>query len=156
MRERSVFPRALAAHFSQADGLAVVALISLAMWIFSNSYLSSMNLSPDGMTYLRIARSLMDGQGLRLNSAAGDAVYYMTMWPAGYPALIAVVAVLTGANVMLASKLIAFILSICILLFFRRRQPVIYGMVALLMLSQGYVKCITTAAVNLTPRATVS
>ncbi|MDR1527478.1 MAG: hypothetical protein LBS46_07410 [Dysgonamonadaceae bacterium] len=104
--------------------LIVCIFISTAFLIFVQSYWLNTYISPDSTHYLRAAQSLLNGHGLYVNTAAGDTATYFSMWPIGYPAMIALVSLVTGAEVYLASKILSviFLAILCTLFYFRFKK----------------------------------
>jgi hypothetical protein len=101
--------------------LLVGIFLSAALLIFVQSYFLGAYISPDSTNYLRAAQSLRDGYGLYVNFAAGDRAAYFSIWPIGYPAMIALVSLITGTEVYLASKILSIIILaiICGIFYFR-------------------------------------
>jgi hypothetical protein len=93
-------------------------------------------LSPDSTNYLKLAQTLLDGNGFyvssyRLNGSDRD---FFAIWPAGYPVLIFVVAKIFHLSVFLASKLLNIIfigLSLCLIKKVFKTDSYIYGLVFL-------------------------
>jgi hypothetical protein len=92
----------------------VIALIAVfilcTLIVFDKAYFFGVYISPDSTNYLRAAKSLLDGYGFYVNTAAGDTSTYFTWFPVGYPVLIALTAFITGTEVYLASKILALII----------------------------------------------
>lgn len=83
-------------------GLAVVALVAGA------AHAPGFRLSPDSTLYLTVARNLVEGHGLTEPQVAGGrfGLAPLSIWPPGYPWLIAMVARATGLPVYWSSKVL--------------------------------------------------
>tara|TARA_B100000953_G_scaffold288461_1_gene271563 strand:+ start:384 stop:1754 length:1371 start_codon:yes stop_codon:yes gene_type:complete len=81
----------------------------LILHLFLKSYFHhDGRISPDSAEYLCAAQALINGEGLYTgsNPILGMEKSYFSIWPAGYPLLIAFVSFITTANVFWASKLV--------------------------------------------------
>ncbi|PHQ28638.1 hypothetical protein [Leeuwenhoekiella nanhaiensis] len=89
----------------------------LILHLFLKSYFHhDGRISPDSAEYLSAAQALINGEGLYTgsNPILGLEKSYFSIWPAGYPLLIAFVSFITTANVFWASKLVnALMLLAC-------------------------------------------
>ncbi|MDX2188823.1 MAG: hypothetical protein SFY32_03075 [Bacteroidota bacterium] len=111
-------------------------VLSIAIRIYSES---THYISPDSEFYLEAAQNLINGNGLRVSkSYPVEKVFdvnntiQLTMWPIGYPLLIALVSIVSGLNVFLSSKIIGiiFLAIIFYLLYFKyKNEAWKYGMV---------------------------
>ena len=81
------------------------------------AYCENIFISPDSGNYLREATALVNGYGFNVSGPAGTYSWFSN-WPIGYPCLIALVALLTGQNVYLSSKILSILLVIAGMLFF--------------------------------------
>ena len=81
------------------------------------AYCENIFISPDSGNYLREATALVNGYGFNVSGPAGTFSWFSN-WPIGYPCLIALVALLTGQNVYLSSKILSILLVIAGMLFF--------------------------------------
>jgi hypothetical protein len=88
----------------------------VALLIFAHSYFFGAYISPDSTGYLRAAQSLRNGYGFRMDAAAGDPSGYFSIWPIGYPAMIALVSVITNTEIYLASKILSIVILLIIFL----------------------------------------
>lgn len=86
--------------------------------IYSRAYLKGVYISSDSAGYLREAVNLAAGNGFSYNALAGYRSWFAN-WPILYPALIAVIMTITGAEAYLASKILAMIMAGLILVTFR-------------------------------------
>jgi hypothetical protein len=93
-----------------ANIILIGIFFSTAILIFLQSYVLGAHISPDSTNYLRAAQSLRDGYGLYVNAAAGDTRTYFSIWPIGYPAMIALISLITGTEIYLASKILSVII----------------------------------------------
>ncbi|MHB9293385.1 hypothetical protein Holit_02506 [Hollandina sp. SP2] len=111
-----------------------------ALLIFVQSYWFGAYISPDSTNYLRAAQSLRDGYGLYVNAAAGDTGTYFSIWPIGYPAMIALVSLVTGTEIYLASKILSIIIlaAICGMFCFRFRETA--WVYALIVTNLGFLQ----------------
>ncbi|WP_218127136.1 hypothetical protein [Catalinimonas alkaloidigena] len=87
--------------------LYVGVCVSLGLRLFVES---SHFLSPDSEYYLSCSQNVLDGKGFVLDNPQTGQQIPFTVWPVGYPALIALVAWLTGLPVLWSSKLINLLL----------------------------------------------
>jgi hypothetical protein len=108
--------------FWMRDKIILLAVFfSVSLLIFAQSYFFGAYISSDSRSYLRAAQSLCDGHGFYINAAAGDNASWFAVWPIGYPALIALVSLLSGAEIYLASKILSvIILAIITVMFYCR------------------------------------
>lgn len=88
-------------------------LISISIFIITESYMLGFNLTGDSINYLRASEAIKLGYGFFWNRASGFEDYYAT-WPIGYPFLIAIISMIFNLEIYLASK----ITQIFILIFF--------------------------------------
>jgi hypothetical protein len=115
--------------------LAVFFFVSTG--IILNSYLDKDgHLSPDSAYYLRLAQTLLDGNGFYVTDFFGSESgrTFFSKWPVGYPLMISGVARLTGLGVFWASKLLNITFIIFTLLIFKfifKENAYVYGMVFL-------------------------
>lgn len=72
-------------------------------------------LSPDSKAYLSLAQNLLDGNGFYL--ANGGHKTFFSIWPVGYPVLIAVISLIFHVSVFWGSKLLNILLLFVILIF---------------------------------------
>jgi hypothetical protein len=84
--------------------------ISVVLLIFVQSYFIGVYISPDSINYLKSAQALRDGYGFRVNTAAGDMGSYFSIWPIGYPVMIAFISLITNTEIYLASKILSVII----------------------------------------------
>jgi hypothetical protein len=128
-------------HFervSRLDFLAASILGAVILAIFINSYWFGVKQTPDGREYLRAALSLLSGNGLHVDAAAGDPGAFLTVWPMGYPALIALISACLGINVMLASKVLSCLIMLALFLIVKRRYPDALLFLALIFATSGF------------------
>lgn len=113
--------------------VAATVFVFLSIYILLFSYLNPDGfLSPDSCHYLAQAKNLLDGMGM--HSPTG----YFAIWPIGYPAIISIVASLSGLSVFLASKIANIIILAVILLSFRYIFKEKYYLYAMLLLWGDY------------------
>lgn len=98
--------------------------------IYSRAYLKGAYISADSAGYLREAVNLAAGNGFSYDGLAGYDTWFAN-WPILYPALIAGVMLLTGAEAYLASKIVAMVTAALILLLLRKcfgKDAWLYGL----------------------------
>jgi hypothetical protein len=114
--------------------------IGVALLIFTQSYFFGAYISYDSTGYLRVAEVLRNGYGFRMNALAGDMQSYFSGQPIAYPAMIAVVALITNTEIYLASKILSIIiLSIIAILFFVKFKNHAW-LYALVMTNYGFLQ----------------
>ncbi len=99
----------------------ILTLILIATSILIKSYFTTDGyLSPDSTAYLELSQNLVNGKGLYISGdgTTSQDLTYFSIWPAGYPLLIAVFSKLTGISVFWASKIVNIVLVSGILLMF--------------------------------------
>ncbi|MCR4754282.1 MAG: hypothetical protein K5868_02010 [Lachnospiraceae bacterium] len=89
--------------------------VSLSFKIYKTAYVDGIYISADSDGYLREAVNLVAGNGFSYEGLAGYKSHFAN-WPIIYPAMIAGMMLVTGANAYLASKYVTFILLVLILL----------------------------------------
>lgn len=87
--------------------------------IYSRAYLKGVYISSDSAGYLREAVNIVNGYGFHYDGMAGYDSWFAN-WPILYPALIALVMVITKVNAYLASKILSMIIVGIILLIMRK------------------------------------
>lgn len=113
------------------------------LWIFQYSYVTGSYISSDATGYLHEAEALVHGYGFNFIGAAGGYSWFAA-FPIGYPALIALLAmILNPLNTFLCSKLLSMLLIGVILLFFAIRFKEDSWIYALLLLNFGIVHIYT-------------
>lgn len=98
--------------------------------IYSRAYLKGVYISADSAGYLREAVNLTAGNGFSYDGLAGYDTWFAN-WPILYPALIAMVMLLTGTGAYLASKIVAMVTAGLILLLLRKcfgKDAWLYGL----------------------------
>jgi hypothetical protein len=120
--------------------LLVSIFVSVAVLIFAQSYFFGVYISPDSTNYLRAAQALRDDYGFRMNAAAGDIDSYFSIWPIGYPAMIALVSKIINTEIYLASKILSVVILaiIFIILHFRFKKHA--WMYALIAVNLGFLQ----------------
>lgn len=86
----------------------VLLFITLCLKIYQASYIDSVYISADSDGYMREAVNLAAGNGFSYEGIAGYKSHFAN-WPIIYPAMIALVMVITGMNAYLASKIVAML-----------------------------------------------
>lgn len=98
----------------------IAVFVYLAFYQIYYSYIASVGITPDSANYLLEAEAILKGFGYSQTGIAGYKTWFCA-WPAGYPALIAAMAFLTGRNVYLSSKILSIILmGLCLAVFYLR------------------------------------
>jgi hypothetical protein len=122
------------------NSLLIGLFLSAGLLVFIQSYVLGTYISPDSTNYLRAAQSLRDGYGLYVNAAAGDTETYFSIWPIGYPAMIALISLVTGTEIYLASKILSVIILACICGIFYCRFKKNAWIYALMVTNFGFLK----------------
>lgn len=113
-------------------------LFYLCMNIFVTAYIEGNYISPDSNLYLTEAVSIVNGYGFNYNGLAGYQDWFAS-WPILYPALIALVMVVTNTNAYLASKILTMLLIGVILLVFRLFYKKDAWMYSFVLLNTGFL-----------------
>ena len=124
----------------KSNCILISIFISVAVLIFMQSYFFGAYISPDSTNYLRAAQSLRDGYGFRINAAAGDSSRYFSIWPIGYPAMIAFVSKITNTEIYLASKILSIIILAVIFIMLYARFKKHAWMYALIAVNSGFLQ----------------
>lgn len=101
-----------------SDLFLIILFGSICISIYSRAYLKGAYISADSAGYLREAVNLVAGNGFSYDGLAGYHTWFAN-WPILYPALIAAVMMVTGAEAYLASKIVAMLTAGLILLLLR-------------------------------------
>lgn len=88
---------------------------ALCISIYLRAYVENVYISSDSAGYLREAVNLVKGHGFHYDGMAGMDSWFAN-WPILYPALIALVMLVTGADAYLSSKILAMAVIALILL----------------------------------------
>lgn len=88
--------------------------------IYARAYLKGAYITSDSAGYLREAVNLVNGNGFHYDGMAGYTDSWFANWPVLYPALIALVMLVTKTNAYLASKILAALMVGLILLVLRK------------------------------------
>ena len=102
----------------------------ICLGIYVRAYQKGVYISADSAGYLREAVALSKGQGFSYDGLSGYESWFAN-WPIVYPALIAGMMLLTGANAYLASKFLTMVLVGLLLLVLRlayQKDAWIYGL----------------------------
>lgn len=89
--------------------------VTICVSIYIRAYIKGVYISADSAGYLREAVNLVNGYGFNYDGMAGMDSWFAS-WPILYPAMIALVMIITGANAYLASKILSMIIVGLILL----------------------------------------
>ena len=93
----------------------VFVLVYLGLYEIYYAYNTGVYLSEDSTAYLQEALAILHGYGYNPTGLAGYETWF-TIWPIGYPLLIALTAFVSGCNICLSSKILSIILvSLCLL-----------------------------------------
>lgn len=82
---------------------------AICISIYARAYLKGVYISADSAGYLREAVNLVNGQGFFYDGMAGYQSWFAN-WPILYPAFIALVMLVTGADAYLASKILSMVI----------------------------------------------
>jgi hypothetical protein len=126
--------------FKHDYALPLVLFFSVASLIFIQSWFLGAYISPDSTNYLRAAQAIRNGYGFYVNTEAGDASTWFSIWPIGYPALIALVSLLTNTEIYLASKILSVVLLAIIYLLLYCRFKKTAWIYALVTLNYGFLQ----------------
>ncbi|MBQ0027314.1 MAG: hypothetical protein KBS96_01805 [Lachnospiraceae bacterium] len=86
----------------------ILLFVTLSVNIYSTAYIKGVYITSDSNGYLREAVNIIAGNGYSYDGIAGYSSWFAN-WPIIYPAMIAFMMVLTGANAYLASKFVAIL-----------------------------------------------
>lgn len=120
--------------------LSILIFLCTAIYILVYSLWCEPGISPDSTNYLREANALLRGYGFNNDAGAGINGHF-TIWPIGYPALIALVSFITRLNVFYAAKLITIAILGATTYIFIKRFGKISWVYLLLLCNPGYVSC---------------
>ena len=101
-------------------GILALIFIYMCLYIFSRAYFQNACMSADSAEYMKAAHALIKGHGFISNYASNDNTWF-ALWPIGYPALIALSAIISGTDIYIASKILS-VLSIAVTLFLLYRR----------------------------------
>lgn len=93
----------------------ILLFVFLSLKVYRTAYVDGIYITADSDGYLREAVNLVAGNGFSYEGLAGYKSHFAN-WPIIYPAMIAELMIITGANAYLASKYVTFILLALILL----------------------------------------
>lgn len=101
------------------DIFLILLFVSICISIYARAYIKGVYITADSAGYLREAVNLVNGNGFRYDGLAGYDSWFAN-WPILYPAMIALVMLVTNTNAYLASKLLSMLIVGVILLLLRR------------------------------------
>ncbi len=106
------------------DGYLLAVFVLMAIAILAKSYFTQDGyLSRDSTYYLALAQNLLNGNGFYTSAANTEGKKFFTIWPAGYPIGIFLIAKITGLTVFWASKVLNIVfvglILICLRKFFK-------------------------------------
>ena len=93
----------------------IILFITLSLKIYKTAYIDGIYISADSDGYLREAVNLIAGNAFSYEGLAGYKSHFAN-WPIIYPAMIASMMLITGANAYLASKYLTIVLLALILI----------------------------------------
>jgi hypothetical protein len=126
--------------FRHDSALILVLFFAVTSLIFTQSWLFGFYISPDSTNYLRAAQAIRNGYGFYVNTEAGDATTWFSIWPIGYPAMIALVSLLTNTEIYLASKILSVVILAFIYLVLYCRFKKTAWIYALVTLNFGFLQ----------------
>ena len=91
-------------NFITENMMLIAIMVCVTISILSRAYFDLSYISPDSAQYLLAAREILRGNGFHVYPD------WFAIWPIGYPALIAIVAFITRAEIYLASKILSIII----------------------------------------------
>lgn len=100
------------------DFFLVLIFAAVCISIYSRAYLNGTYISADSTGYMREAINLVNGNGFQYDGLAGYRSWFAN-WPILYPAMIALVMLVTNTNAYLASKIVSMVIVAVILIIFR-------------------------------------
>ena len=100
------------------DFFLILIFAAVCISIYSRAYLNGTYISADSAGYMREAINMVNGNGFQYDGLAGYRSWFAN-WPILYPAMIALVMMLTNTNAYLASKLVSMAIVAVILIVFR-------------------------------------
>lgn len=116
-------------------GLAV--FLAMCWCIWGEGCLVTCGLSPDGVSYLRMAEAAAQGYLFNPNGVSGHSGWF-AIWPLGYPWSIALVIKITSLDAFTAARVLATLISGGILLLFARCARPAFPVLALSLLNLSF------------------
>ena len=104
--------------------------VTICINIYVRAYIKGVYISADSAGYLREAVNLANGYGFNYDGMAGMDSWFAN-WPILYPAMIALVILVTGTNAYLASKILSMIIVgfiLLVLYIFFRKDAWVYSL----------------------------
>lgn len=126
--------------FLKKNSITICLAVFAIAYILIRSFGFSLGLSPDSTNYLREANALLKGYGFNNHAGAGQEGFF-GIWPIGYPALIAFVALVTGFEVFYAAKIITVIVFLVMTAMFIRRFGENAWVYLLFFCNPGFIDC---------------
>jgi len=117
--------------------LAILSAVSVCVLVLA--YFDGAKVSPDSASYLRAAREILRGRGFYVHNPGGLWPEWFSVWPIGYPFMIAAISWLTGSEIYLASKILSILIIWIIGFTLYRRHGRTAWIYALLMLGAGFL-----------------
>ena len=105
-------------HYNEI--ILILMFIYLALYEFYYAYVKETYISVDSCSYLMEADAILNGYGFNIAGMSGY-VSWFSVFPIGYPLLIAAVSFITGRNLYLSSKILAILIigGVLLLLYIR-------------------------------------
>lgn len=116
-------------------GIAVFAILAWGIWM--DGYFLSCALSPDGVSYLRMAESAAHGHLFNPNGVSGHPGWF-ARWPLGYPWCIAAIAKLTSWDAFTSARALATVIAGGLLLLLARCARQAFPLLALSLLNLSF------------------
>lgn len=120
-------------------GFLLLVFVTLALGVLTEGYQKGVYITSDSAGYLREAVALVSGQGFSYDGLAGYESWFAN-WPIIYPAGIALVKVLTGTEIFLASKLFTILCIGILLVLLERVYKKDAWFYSLILLNAGFVE----------------
>ncbi len=120
------------------DILLIGLFIVMSIYIYYKGYVDSIYITADSAGYLREAVSMAGGNGFSYDALAGYKSWFAN-WPILYPAMIALVMVMTGKEAYLASKIVSIVFVGLILLVLRNTFKEKAWMYSLALVNTGFI-----------------
>lgn len=117
--------------------IGMVVFMAMSWCIWGEGYFCSCWLSPDGVSYLRMAEAAARGHLFNPNGVAGHNGWF-AVWPLGYPWCIALVIKLTSLDAFTSARIVATLIAGGILLVLARCARSAFPVLALSLLNLSF------------------
>lgn len=117
--------------------IGLFVFMSMSWCIWGEGYFISCGLSPDGVSYLRMAEAAARGHLFNPNGVAGHDGWF-AVWPLGYPWCIALVIKITSLDAFTSARIVATLITGGILLVLARCARSAFPVLALSLLNLSF------------------